>query len=485
MRSQSSHVVFVLIASLVLVGCHPTPPSVSSNALLPRSAVRDLQRDFERALSSSAGEHAYWGVLARSLKNDETLYALNSHKLMLPASAMKIVTLAAAAERLGWGFTYETQVFAAGPIELGTLNGDLIVVGSGDPSLTENAMPTVFASWAEQLKAAGIRAVNGRIVGDDSAFDDEDLGRGWSWDDLAEGYAAGISALQYNENSVRATITPGPAVGSPAAINLVPDGSGLMITNLVKTAAADSRLSMVARHTGNGRLQMRGAVPLGGGPFARVTVFRNTLVTNGIDVAGPAVALGAISDPHPPVGVPLITYRSPPLASLAVTLMKLSQNLYAETLLKTLGAASGTPTFEGGRAIVRSTLASWQLPADELILVDGSGLSRYGYVTPELLVELLAHLDRDDKLRDSFKASLPIAGRDGTLATRLSGTAAEANARAKTGTMTNVRALAGYVTTRDGEPIAFSVLVNNFETPSEQITRIIDGMVVRLAEFSR
>jgi D-alanyl-D-alanine carboxypeptidase/D-alanyl-D-alanine-endopeptidase (penicillin-binding protein 4) len=497
MRSRSSRLVLAAGVSLGLVGCHPTPPSGARATPFPRAALADLQRDLDRTLSAPSGEHAYWGVLAKSLKTDETLYALNAHKLMMPASAMKVVTLAAAADRLGWDFTYETRLFAVGPVESGTLNGDLAVVGSGDPSLTQDVASKLFSSWAERLKVAGIRAVSGRVVGDDNAFDDEELGAGWSWDDLADGFATGVSALQYNENTVRATITPGSEVGSPAAISLAPAGSGLILTNLVRTAPADSQLSMAVRRApGSGRLELRGSVPLGGGPFARtlavtnptlffVAALRDALIAKGIDVRGPPVDIDDIVDAPSLTGAPLAAYRSPPLSTLAVTLMKLSQNLYAETLLKTIGVASGTPTFEGGRAAVRSTLAPWGLPAGELIQVDGSGLSRYGYATAATLVGILTHVDRDDKLRGPYEASLPIAGRDGTLTGRLVGTRAEGNVRAKTGTMSNVRALAGYVTSRDGDPIVFAILANNFESAPDAIIGTIDAVVVRLAEFHR
>src|SRR6266851_450804 len=265
MRSRSSRLVLAAGVSLGLVGCHPTPPSGARATPFPRAALADLQRDLDRTLSAPSGEHAYWGVLAKSLKTDETLYALNAHKLMMPASAMKVVTLEAAAESLGWDFTYEKRLFAVGPVESGTLNGDLAVVGSGDPSLTQDVASKLFSSWAERLKVAGIRAVSGRVVGDDNAFDDEELGAGWSWDDLADGFATGVSALQYNENTVRATITPGSEVGYSAAISLAHAGSGLILTNLVRTAPADSQLSMAVRRApGSGRLELRGSVPLGG-----------------------------------------------------------------------------------------------------------------------------------------------------------------------------------------------------------------------------
>ena len=164
-------------------------------------------------------------------------------------------------------------------------------------------------------------------------------------------------------------------------------------------------------------------------------------------------------------------------------LMKNSQNLYAETLLKTIGGATGAPTFENGRRVAGETLVPWGVAPAGLVQVDGSGLSRYNYVTPETLVTLLMHINKDDRLRQPFEASLPIAGLDGTLAARMKGTAAEGNARAKSGTLANVRSLAGYVTSADGQPLVFAIVANNFGTMPEVAIAAIDAIVVRLAEF--
>ena len=164
--------------------------------------------------------------------------------------------------------------------------------------------------------------------------------------------------------------------------------------------------------------------------------------------------------------------------------MKVSQNLYAETFLTTLGAASPA-TAASGRTTVQAVLARWGVAAGGLIQRDGSGLSRYDYVTPEALVTILTHVDRDPRLRGPFEAALPIAGRDGGLSNRMKGTPAEGNARAKTGSMSNVRALSGYVKTADGEPLVFSIIANNFETPADVITKAADAIVVRLATFKR
>ena len=160
-------------------------------------------------------------------------------------------------------------------------------------------------------------------------------------------------------------------------------------------------------------------------------------------------------------------------------MMKASQYQYAETLLKTLGAAAGTPTAARGRSEAQAVLQTWGVQPGDLIQRDGSGLSRYDYVTPDALVVMLRHIDRDARLRGPFEEALPIAGRDGTLSNRMQGTPADGNARAKTGSMANVRGLSGYVTTADGEPVAFSILANNFDVPADTITRATDAIVAR------
>ncbi|HEV3142186.1 MAG TPA: D-alanyl-D-alanine carboxypeptidase/D-alanyl-D-alanine-endopeptidase [Vicinamibacterales bacterium] len=458
-----------------------------------------MRGDIDAILAQPVFERTYWGVVVKSLKTDETLYALNARKLMMPASNMKIVTLASAAATLGWNYTYETTVRAAGVVDGGVLAGDLVVTGSGDPSLTmtDGMADRLFADWASRLKAAGIRVIAGRIVGDDGAFDDEELGFGWSWDDLPDDYAAGIGALQINENAARVTVTPGLSVGAPASFDIDPTTAGLVVDNSVATAAEGGPTSIrLRRLPGSAHLAIRGTIAVGAQPVVEVvsadnpTLFfvkslRNALIANGIDVRGEAVDVDDVANPPPTAGAPIITYRSPPLSQLATRLMKASQNQYAETLLKTLGRAAGTPSAAAGRASVQKTLEPWGIAAADLIQRDGSGLSRYDYVTADALATILAHVDRDQTLRGPFEASLPLAGRDGTLANRMKGTAAEGNARAKTGSMTNVRGLSGFVTSADGEPLVFSILANNFEMPASTINAAADAIVVRLATLQR
>jgi serine-type D-Ala-D-Ala carboxypeptidase/endopeptidase (penicillin-binding protein 4) len=487
-----------LVLACATSACHATPRP----ELAPRSpGIQQLQRDLDAILGAPELERGHWGVVVRSLADDTTLYATNAHKLLMPGSNLKIVTLAAAADRLGWDFTFETRLSVPSQsVRDGIVGGDLIVAGNGDPSIggREGPPARVFRSLAEQLKAQGIRRIDGRVVGDDRAFAGEPYGAGWSWDDLMAGYASGIGALQFHENSVRATIAPGVTAGAEALVTIDPPDSGLIVQNRVRTVAADTTPRVAARRLpGRDRLELSGAVRLGDPPVVRtfsvdrptlffVTALRRQLVESGIDVQGPAVPIEDVDPSTIPFSqTTLAACTSTPLSSLASTMMKVSQNLYAETLVRTLGAAAGAPTAEGGLAVVKATVETWGIDPREVIMADGSGLSRYSLITPEALVAILTHVDRDDRLRDSFESSLPVAGRDGTLVHRLQGSAAEGNVRAKTGSMSNVRALSGYVTSADGEHLVFSIIANNFGVSPEIIDRAADGVLVRLAQFSR
>jgi len=463
-------------------------------------AVRRLQRDITAALSAPHLQAGTWGVAVRSLSKRETVFDLNATKLLVPSSNMKIVTLAAAAERLGWDFTYETRLEAAGPIASGVLNGDLVVVGSGDPSIDDwdGIATRLFQEWSDQLKAAGVRTIAGRIVGDDNTFADEGVGSGWAWDDLDRSFATSVGALQFNENTAQITVTPAPQAGAAATITWAPPSAMLVVRGTVATGPRGTFVTLATqRLPGSQALDVRGSVPLGTAPIVRnvsvlnptayfVNHLRAALIANGIEVRGAAVDIDdAAAPPLRQSLTPLVSHRSPPLSELATTMMRLSQNLYAETLLKTLGNWVGLPTTQGGIAAVKNVMENWNIPADGLHQIDGSGLSHYNLVTPDTFVRILSHVDAEPRLRDTFRATLPVAGRAGTLENRMRGTPAQGNARAKTGSLTNARSLSGYVTSADGEPLAFSIIANNYGISAETIDKAEDDIVVRLARFTR
>ena len=466
--------------------------SAQSAVPAPLRSVDQLQHDIDAILGSPLLQHGLWGVVVQPIDRDETWYAKNGNTLMMPASALKVVTLAAAAEKLGWDFHYETKVFAVGNVSGGTLHGDLVVVGSGDPSLDDwdgNAT-RLFGDWATQLKAAGITAISGRIVGDDDAFDDETIGFGWAWDDLPAGFAAGVSALQFNEGNVQLRLGPGDAVGDRAIATISPDFAGMTLKNMIVTGPPDSVANVTRRRLpGSSRLELRGSLPLRGRPYSQtasvdnptlyfVNALRASLLADGIAVSGPAVDIDDL--PSPPLRgrlAPLITYQSPPLSMLATTMMKLSQNQFAEALFKTLGGG----TAEGARMAERDALQSWGIDPATVIIADGSGLSRYNYITPETMVAVLTHVARSERLRAAYQSTMPIAGRDGTLELRMKGTVAEGRAFVKTGSMNGVRTAAGYVQTADGQTLVFAILANNFANSPAVINAATDEIIVRLA----
>jgi serine-type D-Ala-D-Ala carboxypeptidase/endopeptidase (penicillin-binding protein 4) len=448
-------------------------------------------------------ERGVWAVDVMSLATGEHLYSLNPGKLMMPASNMKILTVAAAAETLGWNYTFTTTLEARGAISGGVLHGDLIVRGNGDPTINARSgrADAVLGEWASALTAAGISSIEGRIVGDDQAFDDEGIGAGWAWDYLQYSYAAPVGALELNENTAALLVSPGSAPGAPIVVDLTP-GSGLTLVNRAVTGPPESPDKIEYRRLlDQPVLEVTGSIPAGAGPsryFVAVvnpTVFfvrslKDALVARGIAVSGEAVDLDDVAagmQIAPAAGTRVVvSTRSPPLSEIATVLMKVSQNLYAETLLKALGAANGgLGTAEGGKIAVYTLLDRWNVPRDAYVMYDGSGLSRYDYVTAATLTTVLERMYRDPRHRDAFLATFPIAGKDGSLASRLRRTRAEGNALAKTGSISNVRSLSGFVRTRDDEVLAFSILANDFPIQAATVNYIADLAVEILANFTR
>ena len=444
-------------------------------------------------------DRGVWGVDIRSLDTGERLYSLNAGKLMMPASNMKIVTLAAAANALGWDYRFTTTLETAAPIVNGVLQGDLVVRGNGDPTINTRGgrAAKVLDEWATALHAIGITSIGGRIIGDDQAFEDEGIGAGWAWDYLQYDYAAPVGALEFNEDTATLIVTPGATVGSPAIVSLSP-GAGFEVINRAVTGEAGRGRLDYYRRLDRAALEISGAVPFGAPATTRgiavvnPTIFfaqslKDGLIARGIAVSGAAVDYDDIAAEMPIFGLrTLVTTPSPPLTEIATVLMKVSQNLYAETLLKALGAARyGLGTWPGGLSASRNTLESWGVPADAFVLSDGSGLSRYNYVTAETLTTVLTQMYKDPRHREAFAATLPIAGKDGTISSRLKRTRAEGNALAKTGSIANVRALSGYVKTRDGETLVFSILTNDFVIPVATVNYIADLGVEILSNFTR
>ena len=267
---------------------------------------------------------------------------------------MKVVTLAAVAERLGWDHRFETRLLTAAPVRDGTLWGDLVVRGAGDPTLDAPGDGGVFGRWADELLGLGIRRIAGRIIGDDDAVDDgaletPGLGSGWAWDDLARGFAAPAGALQYRGNVVEVVVTPGSAAGRAAGVQFRQGGSGLDLRSEVVTAGANGTAAIrLRRPPGQATLVVSGRIPEGAAPLIRtaavsnptlffVRAFKAALQQRGIEVAGEALDVDSLParDTPPPGGDlrPLVRHRSEPLSAIGAAMLKGSRNLYAESPL--------------------------------------------------------------------------------------------------------------------------------------------------------
>jgi serine-type D-Ala-D-Ala carboxypeptidase/endopeptidase (penicillin-binding protein 4) len=509
--SSSSAAACALVVAIAFAGAAvgpgyaqtPAAPGKAGHYKPNARAVRELQAELDRVFGAPIMARGVWGVDIRSLDTGEHLYEHDAGRLMMPASNMKIVTLAATASVLGWDHRFTTTLETTAPIEGGVLKGDLIVRGGGDPSINsrEGRAAAVLNEWASALRAAGITRIDGRIIGDDNAFDDEGIGPGWAWDYLQYGYAAPVGALQFNENLATLTVTAAARAGDLAIVKLSP-GAGLRTVTRVNTVDANAPPSDInyRRRLDEPVLEVSGSIAVGSPALERTvavvnpTIFfaqslKDYLVDRGIEVTGAAADLDDVAAElatNQGERRVLVSTQSPPLRDIATVLMKVSQNLYAETFLKAIGAArGGLGTFEGGLVTVRSTLSSWHIPEDGYVLVDGSGLSRYNYLAPSTITAILEHIYKDPTQRDAFLATLPIAGKDGTISTRMKRTRAEGNALAKTGSISNARSLSGFVKTRDGEMLVFSILCNDFVIPAATVNWIADLAVEHLSNFTR
>jgi D-alanyl-D-alanine carboxypeptidase/D-alanyl-D-alanine-endopeptidase (penicillin-binding protein 4) len=491
-----------LLAALMASSCaaRTADPLTPAPVVTARQAgIRELQRDLAAILASPVLRHGTAGAAVQSVDRNEPLFRYNADRLLLPASALKLITAAVAAERLGWDYRYTTTIRRAGRIEDGVLHGDLVVAGTGDPTFSSRYedVDGVFARWAAQLIAAGIRRVEGRVIGDDRAFGDEPWGAGWPWDDLPHGFAAPVGALLLNDGRQHLLVVPGLEPGEPASASVL--GSAVLsLANSVVTAEGDLPASISFRRMpGDPELHVDGVIPVDSRPLVLfpsvpnptdhfVQALRGALLRAGVSIGGAAVDIGDLPEVPLTMGAPLVEHRSPPLSAIAAVTLKSSQNLHAESLLRAL-AFTETPiaTAADGLRIVAGTLATWGIAPGNVIAADGSGLSRYSHVTADALLTVLHRMASDDRHRPQWIAALPIGGTEGTLASRFLAGSGRGRVWAKTGSLSDVRALAGYVETRDGEMLAFAILLNCAGAAPADLEAIIDAAVERLAGFSR
>ena len=477
-----------------LLGCAKAPPALPP---IPHfEPLQQLHTTILAATKTPGVQRAAWGIAVQSLDRNERLFELNAGTLLVPASAAKLVAVATAVAAVGWDYRYETTLRATGPIVDGVLQGDLVVVGSGDPTIGGRGGDDI-GPWIDALKAMGIHRIDGRIIGDDDAIEEPRPQLAWAWDDLGYTTGALFGALNLAENRMTVTVRPAMFPGGATTLSVDPQAAYRPLGNRTMTLQAElSPTLWPEQRPGEPFLTIAGFVPAGGPParlnvsvgnptFWFASVFRNRLQRAGIEVTGEAWDVDdAMPKPAREGSTVLYTHRSRPLADIVQPLLKESINLYGEAVMRLNAAADVFPSNDAAIDGMRIRMDAWGIPRDAWQVIDGSGLSRRNTIAADAMVTILQRM-YDATGMSPWMRALPVAGVDGTLDGRMKGTPAEGSVRAKTGTMSNIRALAGYARTRDGENLAFAIMADNFEGAGSAATEAIDRIAVALATFSR
>jgi len=488
----------LLFVGMFLLSCGTISQSIQKKGT---TDFNKMMTKIDALVKDEAFAHAHWGVMIKSLDSDAVWYAQNEDRLFMPASNNKIASTAAALKVLGADFQFETHVLTKGKVRGSVLYGDLVVWSNGDPTLYEKYIEdskAVFQAWADTLKAQGINRIEGNIIGDDNAFDDVHIGEGWAWDYQSVWYSAQFGALQFNENYVDVKIVP------PATL----DGDVILIPNIETsyfTLKDDFEIVekgynkiTLDRNFYSNEIVLGGQLVAGSDTTERtptidnptkfyVHVLKETLEENGIVVNGSSIDCDEIDSwVHAPGDKnyhELANYYSVPLSEVATRLMKRSQNMYAETMPRVLSwHETGLGSIQAGYEIMDSVYTEFGVEPGSWAYVDGSGLTRYNYISPQVLVKILEGMYRSEQ-KDVWMNTFPISGVDGTLRRRMKGTAAEGCVFAKTGTISNVRGLSGYTQTASGENIVFSFLVNGHLLSSKDTERITDSILELICEY--
>lgn len=428
---------------------------------------------------------ASYGIYISRLDNGRTIFQVNSEKLLIPASNMKIITTAAALTFMGPGFKYRTRLAIRGSVRNEKLDGDIVLIGGGDPKFGVND----FVRFVERIKNLGIREVKGRIIVIDDYFTRERLPVGWAWHYLDAKYAPEISALSFNENVVNVKMEPTDP-GALAKVTIEPDTRYVRLVNRMLTRTGDDSVIIYRLPEAN-VIFVDGALAKGRGQSIKVAVknpslyagiyFRERLEAEKIKVAGGVEE--QVNIPADKDSVQSLTMvdsvLSPTLIDIIRETNTESVNLYAEIMLKTLGVLKyGEGSFQAGLRALKDFLNTCGVDTALVSLTDGSGLSKYNIVSARDLGLVLRYMYRQHDFRD-FYESLGLPGK-GTLERRFNGFAD--SLRAKTGSLDGVSCLSGYLTVNE-IPCCFSLLFNNFTCSYNKINGIQDGIVAKLADY--
>ncbi len=450
-----------------------------------------IQQQIDILLKNPSLDPAFIGIYIEELGTSTIVYNKNEHKLLMPASNMKLVTTASALSILKPDYQYLTKIYSDGEIKDSVLEGNLIIKGSGDPVICgrfyDDNPDSIFTLWAQKLAELGISKINGNIIGDNSLFQDDGLGYGWEKDDLPYYYAAKTSALSFNDNCIDFHISPGKNCGDSVTVKQLPVNNYLEIDNQLITVHSDSSSSTsFTRNFIDGKLYLKGQIPINSETKIDWTTvpdpadfflkaFTDILLKNGISFNQYSICS---EKPNYKDKTLLHVHKSVPLKKIAHNINKISNNFYTEMVLKTICKDQNITTSKAIKA-EKKFLASIGIDTDRMFIMDGSGLSRHNMVTVHQIATILKYMHSSEN-GAIFKETLPIAGIDGTLKRRLKGSNAIGHVFAKTGYVGHVRALSGYVEAKNGKEYVFSIIANHYPTPTSVINNLQDHIVTIL-----
>ena len=453
-----------------------------------------LARRISRLLDEAPFDRALWGV-AIANPSGTVVYERNGDRLFVPASNAKLIVSATAVALLPRDFRYRTSLYAGGPVADTVLRGDLVLYGRGDPTLSDRFYPndfTPFMELADSLQARGITRITGDLVADASYFDAVTVHPSWESYDLTWWYAAPVSALGFNENTVDVHITP-LAPGVPAEVTVSPDLGLVRFTDRSRVVDVDApRTFDLHRVPGTNEIWADGDLPVDTRPWtenvsiAEGALWAGAAMKHALERAGITLmgTVRATYDPRATAAArgtaPLAEHLSPPIGEVLQPVLQQSHNWYAEMLLKTLGREiAGTGSWEAGLEVERRFLIdSLGVDSTQFHLADGSGLSHWNLITPQALVQLLYAVYHRPHNED-FLSALAVGGSSGTLKNRYRTERFYGRVHAKTGSIANVNTLSGYLETRSG-PWTFSIQLNNHAAKARDALKRIDAIVTEL-----
>jgi len=451
-----------------------------------------FHRAVENMLAHPCLKKKNYGVEIYSLDRREILYEVRKGQLFIPASNLKLITTAAALERLGPDYRFPTRLFTSGKLRGDILYGDLYIKGYGDPKLVTEQM------WllVNELENLPLKKIVGNIIADDSFFDTLLHVKTWKQSGGSEAYNAPLGALSFNFNTVTVYVSPGERPSEPPRVIIEPETKYLKVNNQARTLPRGKRGRLAVNRMDRGdydeitikrgistsRPRARYFVNITDPTKYSVSVFKEYLARVGIQVVGKTFR-GKV-----PKGAKLmINHKSEPLALALRGLNKFSNNFVAEQIVKTLAAEKFGPpgTTENGLKVIHEYMRSLGVAQDRFTIVDGSGLSRQNRVTPNQIIRVLEHVSQDLSIFPEFISALGVMGVDGNVRKRMNGVEESQKARVKTGTLNSVSSLSGYFQSRDGERFAFSILMNDLKCRNGQALNIQDRIVREGLRFTR